>query len=87
MGDVSVQAFFVAKTKENRMDANTRWVRVKDLVGDRKAGIPAIIPISRAHWLQLVKDGKAPAPVKLSERCTVWKMSDVLEFIASKGRA
>lgn len=58
-----------------------RWLRLKDIIGDRQVGIPAIVPISRSHWWQLVKDGKAPALIKLSEKCTVWKLSEVMKFL------
>lgn len=58
-----------------------RLLRIKDIIGDRKAGIPAIVPVSRSHWWQMVKDGKAPAPIKLTSRCTVWKLSEVMKFL------
>jgi len=34
-------------------------------------------PISKSSWWAGVKSGKYPAPVKLSERCTAWKRSDI----------
>jgi len=63
------------------MDVGNRLVRVKDIIGDRKANIPAIVPVSRSHWWQMVKDGKAPAPLKLSEKCTVWRLAELEEWL------
>ena len=42
-----------------------------------------IIPVGRSTWLAGVKEGKFPAPVKISSRCTAWKVEDIEEFIAS----
>jgi len=42
-----------------------------------------IIPVSRSGWWAGVKDGRYPAPVKLSARVTVWRMSDVQAYIDS----
>jgi predicted DNA-binding transcriptional regulator AlpA len=41
------------------------------------------IPISRAHWLQGVKDGRYPKPVKLSARITAWRVEDIRTLILS----
>lgn len=48
-----------------------RWNEVKEY-----------IPISREKWRQLVIAGKAPASIKLSLTCVVWRGSDVLEWLA-----
>jgi prophage regulatory protein len=40
-----------------------------------------IIPISKSSWWAGVKTGKYPKPVKLSERCTAWKMSDIENLV------
>lgn len=45
-----------------------------------------IIPVSRSGWWAGVKDGRYPAPVKLSARVTVWRMSDVQAYIDSVSR-
>jgi predicted DNA-binding transcriptional regulator AlpA len=39
--------------------------------------IPAIFPVSSATWWRWVTDGKAPKPVKLSERVTAWRAEDI----------
>jgi len=43
-----------------------------------------VFPISRSAWWQGVKDGKYPAAVKLSERCTAWRVEDIRALIDSK---
>lgn len=68
-------------TKTEQQD---RYVRLKEIVGDRKAGVRGIVPISPAHVWALVKIGKFPKPIKLSEKCTVWKLSEILRFMDSK---
>lgn len=42
------------------------------------------LSMSRASVWRLAKAGKLPAPIKLSERVTVWRASDIEAFIASK---
>jgi len=65
----------------------TGYLRLAQIVGDKKAGIPAIIPVSKSTWWQGVKSGRYPQSVKLSERCTAWRVEDVLALIehAAKG--
>jgi prophage regulatory protein len=37
-------------------------------------------PFSRSQLWAMVKRGDFPAPVKLSERCTAWALSDLAVF-------
>ncbi len=62
------------------------FLRVWQIVGDKKRDIPPLIPISRSSFLAGVKKGKYPAPVKLSPRCTAWKASDIRRLIEELGR-
>jgi predicted DNA-binding transcriptional regulator AlpA len=57
------------------------YLRLNQIVGNKKAGIPAIIPVSKSTWWQGVKTGRYPQPVKLSERCTAWRTQDILDLI------
>lgn len=59
----------------------TGYLRLTQIVGDKKAGIPAVIPVSKSTWWLGVKTGRYPQPVKLSERCTAWRVSDILALI------
>jgi len=40
------------------------------------------VPISRESWRKLVNAGKAPKPVKLSERCTMYPNAEVHRWLA-----
>jgi prophage regulatory protein len=59
------------------------YLRLKQIVGDLKAKppIPAIIPVGKSTWWKWVQEGKAPAPVKLGPRITVWRSVDILMFV------
>jgi len=61
------------------------YLRLAQIIGDRKLGIPAIIPICKSTWWQGVKSGRFPRPVKLSLRCTAWNVSDIRELLKSYG--
>ena len=48
------------------------FLRLHQIIGNKKANppIPPIIPIGRTTFLQGVKTGKYPQPVKLSARAS-----------------
>lgn len=46
----------------------------------------ALVGVSKSTWWKLVREQRAPAAVKLSERCTCWRAADVAAFIASAGQ-
>ena len=64
---------------------STAFLRIAQIVGnpDAEPPIPALIPIGKSTWWQWVRDGKAPAPVKLGPRTTAWKSSDISALIDS----
>jgi predicted DNA-binding transcriptional regulator AlpA len=39
------------------------------------------IPVGKTCWWNGVKSGRFPKPVKLSERCTAWRVEDIRELI------
>lgn len=39
--------------------------------------------ISRSGWLAGVKDGRYPAPIRLSARRVAWRSADILDLIAN----
>jgi prophage regulatory protein len=47
----------------------------------------SLIPVSRTAWYQGIKEGRFPAPVKLSERTAAWRISDIRALLASYGEA
>ena len=59
----------------------TGFLRLAQIIGDKKRNIPALIPISRTSFLNGVKSGIYPQPVKLGERTTAWKVQDIRELI------
>jgi len=63
----------------------TAFLRIWQIVGDKKRNIQPLIPISRSSFLAGVKEGKYPAPVKLSSRCTAWKAADIQRLIDELG--
>jgi len=50
--------------------------------GDPSRGIEPLVPVSRATWYQMVKDGRAPKPIRLSEGVSVWRIADIEEMLA-----
>lgn len=54
----------------------TGYVRQRQL-------IPHVLPISAATFWRWIRDKKFPAPVKLSERVTAWRVEDVREYLAN----
>ena len=57
------------------------FLRLPQIIGDSKRGIPAVIPVCRSTWLQGVKSGKFPQPVKLGPRTTAWNVADIRALI------
>jgi prophage regulatory protein len=48
----------------------------------RWSQIAPFSPFSREKFRQLVRDGKAPQPVKFSKRCTAYHNSELHRFFA-----
>jgi len=44
-------------------------------------------PFARSTLWRRVKDGTYPAPIKISERVTVWRYADVMAWVAAQGIA
>ncbi|MBI5557213.1 MAG: AlpA family phage regulatory protein [Deltaproteobacteria bacterium] len=65
----------------------TGYLRLPQIVGNPKAEppIPAIIPVSKSTWWAGVKAGRYPQSVKLSERCTAWRVEDIRALIEQVG--
>lgn len=62
------------------------YLRVSDITRNRRTGKPGLLPITPSTWWSWVQSGKAPAPIRLSPGCTVWRESDVLAFVEAVGR-
>lgn len=48
----------------------------------RWAQLRKLIPVSRETWRQLVIAGRAPAPVRLSERCSLYPNAEIHAWLA-----
>lgn len=59
------------------------FVRLKQIIGDNRVTppVPGLIPVSRSTFLARVKDGSFPKPVRLSKRCTAWRVEDIRRLI------
>lgn len=63
----------------------TGFLRLKQIVGDRSRGVPALVPVGKTTWWAGVKSGKYPQPVKLGPRTTAWKVEDIRRLIEEVG--
>jgi prophage regulatory protein len=66
----------------NQLPESGFW-RSRQIIGDKKAGIPPLIPVCRSAWWNGVKAGRYPAGVKLSPGVTVWRVEEIKALIAS----
>jgi len=60
----------------------TGYVRIWQILGDKKRGVPPKIPISKSAWWAGVASGRYPKSLKLSEKCTVWRVEDIRALLA-----
>ena len=65
----------------------TGFLRIWQIIGNKKTNVPALIPIGRTSFLNGVKSGRYPKPIKLGERTTVWRVEDIRELIYSLSQA
>ncbi len=71
------------KPKTNYCLPETGFLRLKNIIGDRKVNppIPAIIPISESGWWKGIQEGKYPAPLYFGSRSAFWAVEDILELV------
>jgi predicted DNA-binding transcriptional regulator AlpA len=63
------------------------FLRLPQIIGDTKRGIPAIVPVSKSTWWAGVKSGRYPAAVKLSARTTAWPVESIRALIEQAAEA
>jgi len=65
----------------------TGFLRLYQVIGNPKLDppIPAIIPVSKSSWYAGIKEGRYPAPVKLSKRSSAWRVDDIRNLINEMG--
>lgn len=63
------------------------FLRIWHIIGDSKATppIPALIPVGRSTFLNRVKDGTYPQPIRLGARSVAWKVEDIRTLIGQLG--
>jgi len=61
------------------------FLRLWQIIGDKDKGAPALIPIGRTSFLNGVKSGKYPKPVKLGERTNAWTVESIRALIIELG--
>ena len=61
----------------------TGFLRLAQIIGDPRAKppVPPIIPVGKSTWWAGVKSGRYPAAVKISPRCTAWRVEDIRALI------
>jgi len=60
--------------------SNKQYLRQRDL-------LQHYLPFSSTTLWRKIRNGDFPAPVKLSAGITAWRLSDVNEWLTSKGKA
>jgi prophage regulatory protein len=48
--------------------------------------VPDIVPLSRSELWKRVKLKTFPAPIKLSPRCTAWRVGDVRDWLKNPNK-
>jgi prophage regulatory protein len=61
------------------------FLRANQIIGCKKKGINPLVPVCSSTFYQWVRDGKFPKPIKLGEKTTVWRSSDVYQWIEKGG--
>jgi prophage regulatory protein len=62
------------------------FVRIDVLVNNPKKNTHGVMGIGRTTWLEGVKSGKYPKPIKIG-RSTLWKVEQIRELIEKLGSA
>lgn len=60
-----------------------RLIRIKEIVGDKKADPPkpGLLPIGKSQFYAGIKAGKYPKPIKMGPRTSCWRLSTILALI------
>ena len=67
---------------------DSAFIRESQLVqSPKRPGLPAPLPFSAPTLWRKVKNKSFPAPVRLSERVTAWRVGDVRAWMAAQSLA
>lgn len=61
---------------------DTGFVKLKQIIGSKKEGIPPVIPVARSTWWKGIHEGRFPKPVKLGVKASAWRAEDIHKLIA-----
>lgn len=61
------------------------YLRLPQIIGDARKGIPAVIPVSRATWWRGVASGRFPAGVLLGPRTRAWSVESIRALVVEMG--
>jgi predicted DNA-binding transcriptional regulator AlpA len=61
------------------------YVRLPQIIGDPKRGIPAVIPVSRPTWWRGVASGRYPKGVLEGPRIRMWDVREIRALLADGG--
>lgn len=56
--------------------ADARWLKLGDVC--------RLVSCGKSWWLQEVREGRAPKPVRIGTRFVRWRESDIAAWMASK---
>lgn len=64
------------------MATDQLYLRLPQIIGDRKRDVKPLIPVSAATWWRGCAKGIYPQPIKISARCTAWRAEEVMALAA-----
>ena len=59
-------------------------LRESDIIGNKRKGKPALVPVARSTLRVWINRGRFPAPIRLSERVIAFRIEDVTAWLAGK---
>ena len=65
---------------------STGYLRIDQILGNDKKGIPALLPMCRSTWYEGIREGRFPKSIHLTKQTVVWRVEDILDLIDKIGR-
>ncbi len=59
------------------------YLRVSQIIGNPKKGIPPLIPVSRTFWFEGVRAGRFPRPVYIASKMPLWRADEIAALMAT----
>jgi prophage regulatory protein len=61
------------------------YIRLPQIIGCPRRGIPAVIPVSQATWFRGIASGKYPAGKLHGPRVRVWSVESIRKLVKEMG--